>query len=201
MGYSEADLIAMGFPTTLEVGVNHPPIANAGENLNVSSNVVTDTVIPGTATDPDEADVLQYRWLEGDLVLLDWTPVDINGECPLELVGLGLTIGAHTLVLEVTDGKATAADEMILTIGNSAPNAAPSGEGSYPIESSFPLTGQVSDFDGDLLTYAWKEGADVFCSGSVQTTLGGDPVSLPDTCIVAGLGLGCQPSRLRCQTE
>jgi hypothetical protein len=171
---------------------NQPPTANAGENMSKASDQVASTTILGMGTDQDQGDVLTYRWLEeGTTVLLDWTEVGAGDECPLDLSTLALGVGAHTLVLEVSDGKVTATDEMILTIDNSAPHAAPSGGGSYQIGSSVSLAGQVSDFDGDLLKYSWKEGADVLCSGTVQALPVGAPVNLPDdACVVSGFALG-----------
>jgi hypothetical protein len=45
-----------------------------------------------------------------------------SGECPLDLEALSLSVGSHTLTLEVTDGEATSSDEMMLKIG---PNSKP----------------------------------------------------------------------------
>lgn len=164
------------------------PIANAGENLNIPTQSLSSTTITGSAQDPDQNDVLQYRWLEGETVLKDWSPVE-SGTCPLDLAGLDIPIGTHILTLEVTDGKATCEDEMILSIENSSPHCAPSGAGTYQINTPVELGGSVSDFDGDELFYQWLEGADVIASGSVSTTPGGDPVSLPSYSL-SSLGLG-----------
>jgi hypothetical protein len=41
------------------------------------------------------------------------------------------------------------------------------------------LGGQVSDFDGDQLSYQWLEGATVFFSGTIQAIYGGTAVYLP----------------------
>ena len=70
----------------------------------------------GTATDEDSDDDLEYRWLEGETVLLDWTAVGQNGECSLDLSTLSSLIGSHKFTLEVSDGEATSSDEMILKI-------------------------------------------------------------------------------------
>jgi hypothetical protein len=48
------------------------------------------------------------------------------------------------------------------------------------------VQGQVSDFDGDTVTYEWLKNSDVLASGSVVTVQGGDPVSIPDLYIEAG---------------
>ena len=41
------------------------------------------------------------------------------------------------------------------------------------------LAGQVSDFDGDSLTYQWMEGTTESYAGEVQGGPAGDPVNLP----------------------
>ncbi len=166
---------------------NNAPIADAGENITIISEEIALTTILGTATDAD-GDPLQCRWTSEGNTLLDWTPV-VNGECPLDLSTLSIGVGTYTLLLEVDDGQATSADEMILTIDNSAPHAAPGGGGIYEIGTDVILTGDVSDFDGDLLHYEWSEGANVLCSGDILANAGGDPVILP-ACVVSNLGLG-----------
>lgn len=150
--------------------------------------------IQGTASDPDD-DPLQYRWLEGQTVLLNSTPVGSNGEAYLDLCNVPLILGTRTLTLEVSDGKATASDEMILTIDNSAPHAAPSGGGIYQIGEPITVGGQVSDFDGDDLNYKWLEGDSAYCSGEIQSTAGGEGVDLP-LCNLPALSLGTHTIRL-----
>lgn len=86
--------------------------------------------------------------------------------------------------------KATVKDDMILTIDNSAPHVAPSGAGIYEINVPVYLTGQVSDFDGDGLSYIWLEGQDPLCSGTVATESGGTAVDLAEPCVVADFSLG-----------
>ena len=84
----------------------------------------------------------------------------------------------HNLTLEVKDGKVAASDTMVLTLENSAPNAVPSGEGTYQVNTQVSLGGQVSDFDGDPLTYKWREGAAELNSGAVTGIQGGEPINL-----------------------
>jgi hypothetical protein len=172
-----------------EVATNQPPEANAGDDLAITSEDQDITVVQGTATDPDN-DPLTYRWLEGETVLLDSADVGENGEAHLDLsLVQGFSIGEHILTLEVNDGQATSSDEMRLIIENSAPHAAPLGTGIYEINTEVIVSGNVSDFDGDLLYYQWMEGTNVLFSGQVQTTSGGDPVDLPNHTI-SNLGLG-----------
>jgi N-acetylneuraminic acid mutarotase len=156
---------------------NRPPTANAGANVEVTSEQLGATVIQGMASDPDN-DPLTYRWLEGAAALVGWQPVNA-GQAYLALADLSLSAGTHTLTLEVSDGKATASASMILTIDNSASHAAPTGAGTYEAGLPVYLAGQVSDFDGDMLTYAWKEGSQTYSTGTIAATAGGAPVDLP----------------------
>lgn len=168
---------------------NNTPIVNAGENITIKTIDKWTTIFQGSASDPDQEDTLQYRWKEGESILLDWTGVGGSGECPLNLASTSLGIGTHTLILEVTDGIATVTDEMILTIENSAPHAAPSGSGVYEINSNVTLGGNVSDYDGDSLTYKWLEGETVLFKGYGWPSAGGDPIALPNHSI-STLSLG-----------
>jgi hypothetical protein len=59
------------------------------------------------------------------------------------------------------------------------------------------LNGNVSDYDGDTLSYQWMEGTNVFCLDTVPTLAGGDPVVLPQDCILGSLGLGTHTITLR----
>lgn len=174
----------------LELGVtNQAPIANAGENLSLTSYEASFSTVAGTAFDEDSDDILTYRWLEGQSILLDWMEVGQNGESPLDLSIVSLQMGAHFLTLEVNDGKANSSDEMILTIDNSSPNAGPTGGGVYEIGAEVVLGGNVSDYDGDLLSYQWIEGHNVISSGTVQSLEEGTPVSLPSY-LISNLALG-----------
>ncbi len=83
-------------------------------------------------------------------------------------------------MLEVNDGQLSSSDEVILTVDNSAPHPAPTGGGVYEIGTPVILGGQVSDFDGDSVTYEWLEEESVLFTGPVQTTYGGEPVHLPN---------------------
>lgn len=179
---------------------NGSPTADAGENLETSTEDIATTIINGSAFDP-EGDALDYRWLEGETVLLDWTPVGPDGECPLDLARMAFSPGSHVLTLQVSDWTSTACepsmDDMILTIENSAPHAAPSGAGTYEINTPVILSGQASDFDGDALSYFWLEGSVILCSAVVDTVPGGVAVNLSEPCVVDYFGLGAHTITLR----
>jgi hypothetical protein len=169
-----------------------PPVANAGENIQILSANQATTVVQGTANDPD-GDALEYRWVEGANVLSDWTAVGTNGEAYLNLGTLPLfSIGNHTLTLEVREiGPCglSASDDMVLTIENSPPvvQAAPKHQvveiGIDPIV----VVGDAGDFDGDTLAYQWlDDGNNVLASGIVSTTQGGEPIPIPDLNVPPG---------------
>jgi EPTP domain len=160
--------------------LTNPPVANAGDNISIASEEQYLTIIQGLATDVDNDD-LTYRWLDGANVISDWENVGAAGEAELNLSTVPyFTIGQHIFTLEVSDGQAISSDEMIITVDNSAPHAAPTGAGVYEVWSDIILGGQVSDFDGDFLAYEWFEGAELLFSGNLSTIFGGDPVVLPE---------------------
>jgi hypothetical protein len=168
---------------------NNAPLVDAGPCLSILSEEQDTTVVIGSASDQDE-DPLVYLWKEGETVLLDPTSVLPDGTAPLDLSTLPtLSIGEHTFTLEVTDGMATVSANTIVTVNNSPPTVVASGGGTYEVGTDITLSGQVADYDGDDLTYEWKQGDDVLFDGTVSTVAGGAPVELPEHNI-SGLQIG-----------
>lgn len=164
--------------------VNTPPTADAGVNVVIQSQYQNTTTLTGTAADADR-EPLNYRWLEGTDQIASGV-VGADGSAPLNLGLLPrFSLADHTLILEITDGHDTTTDSMILTVGNSAPTAVPSGEGTYQVNDMVRLSGTVSDYDGDTLHYAWLDmDKNVqLTSGTIGTIIGGTPVSLPEFAI------------------
>ena len=183
-GYISSAYFGVNFQFT----TNNPPVAEAGEDLVILSADQLLTVIHGIGTDPDD-DPLTYRWLEGVEVILDWAPVGAVGEADLDLAPLPyLSLGAHTLTLEVNDGEEIASDSMVLTVENSPPEPQPAP--SYQVvELGFDpivIVADVSDFDGDNVSYQWLKAQEELDSGSVATTQGGGAVPIPDLDLPAG---------------
>jgi YVTN family beta-propeller protein len=90
--------------------------ADAGPDLTITNLDQATTIIQGTASDFD-GDSLTYRWLEGATELLGSMDVGAFGEAHLDLSTFDFfSLGDHTLTLEVSDGKDTVTDDMVLTI-------------------------------------------------------------------------------------
>ena len=148
---------------------NRPPVANAGEDLTIPGNQVSSTTVQGTVTDADSAYTLTCRWTETDLtgnilsVLQDWSPIGLNGECPLNLGALSPGIGLHFLTLEANDGQTTSLDTMTLTVNNSLPNANAGNDITITAEEAAAamIQGVATDFDGNELSCRWMEGTTV----------------------------------------
>ncbi len=168
-----------------------PPVVDAGENVQILSSEQPGTVISGTASDAD-GDQLEYRWMEAEAVLLDWTAVPETSQCNLELADLvPLATGNHTLTLEVREFGATdspVSDTMILTVENSPPEAVPAPNSQIVEIGIDPIVvvADVADFDGDMLGYEWKKGMDVLAGGTIATPAGGGAVPIPALCIEPG---------------
>ncbi|MEI6153180.1 MAG: hypothetical protein WCQ90_03745 [Deltaproteobacteria bacterium] len=79
---------------------------------------------------------------------------------------------------------------------NAPPNIVPSGGGKYEINTPVKIGGQISDIDGDQLSYKWLEGENVLFSGVVLSIRGGEPVNLPNS-TVYNLALGKHTLTLR----
>ena len=158
--------------------VNTPPVVTTGNNVFIFSKDKGTTMITGMAGDVD-GDTLTYQWLEGANVLASGQ-VSSSGMAPLNL-GLipQLSLGTHTFTLAVDDGYDISQSTMMLTIENSSPTAAPSGEGTYQVATPVTLGGQVADYDGETLSYTWLEGTATLNSGMVTANMGGAPVNLP----------------------
>ena len=120
-----------------------------------------------------------------------WQPVGPNGEAFLDLSSVPTFFpGEYLFILEVDDGQYSANSSMALTIGNSMPVVTSTGGGIYQIFDLVSLGGQVSDFDGDLLSYYWQDGEEVICPEQlIKPELEGIPVNLPE-CILNNLSIG-----------
>ncbi len=168
--------------------VNTLPTVDMSSNVRVLTKDYSDTVLKGSATDPD-GDPLTYRWLKKQTALTDWRAVSKDGTLSLELQELPpLQIGQHQLTLEVSDPYERVKNTLDLTIENSPPVVIPTVDAIYEIGHPVVVGARMSDYDGDPLNYCWLENGTVLASGSVQTLKGGNSVRLKT--IINDLPLG-----------
>lgn len=100
--------------------------------------------------------------------------------------------GLTYVTFVANDGQSTTAKTVMITVNavNSPPVLAITGAGVFNLQDEIVLGAEVSDADGDQLTYSWSEGATILCSGSMTTIAGGAPVNLPNCQLTAGQALG-----------
>jgi len=116
----------------------------------------------GKASDPEE-EPIEYRWLEGGTVLLDWTAVSNPPQAYLDLSTVApFSAGDDTLTLEVretTGEMLEASDDMILRI-LAAPEITEITIEPTPIGSPTTVTVMFTDVDGGThtATIVWQEG-------------------------------------------
>jgi hypothetical protein len=105
------------------------------------------------ASDLDH-DPLTYQWSEGPDPLSVWADV-VDGHCPLDLSTVSdLSVGDHTLTLEVTDGGFTSSDQMVLTVMPVGPIA--NAGVDLVVSNVVELDGSQSvDPDGTIELYQW----------------------------------------------
>lgn len=166
------------------------PKAEAGENAAIYTSEQALTTIAGIATHTVPGTPMQYQWLEGGSVLQNWADVPASGEANLSLAApvAPLSIGAHTLTLEVKSGTLTASDTMVLSVTNTPPDAQPSPTYQVAEINVDPIivTAQVADFDGDELSYEWRKDGEVLDFGTIDALAGGAVVTIPDLGVAAG---------------
>ncbi len=104
----------------------------------------------GDATDPDGDDLL-FAWVEG--------LVELGTGRNFSVI---LPAGIHKILLEVSDGTATARSSLVsITVkANTRPSilsVEPSKGKKFTKGTNIPVTAEVIDADGDQLTFCWTE--------------------------------------------
>jgi hypothetical protein len=164
--YSDVPILLVPPDTT-----NLPPEAIAGQEgligpggkiHPISSSEQSTTSVLGQASDPEE-EPIEYRWLEGETVLLGWTTVSTPPQAYLDLSTLPpFSVGDHTLTLEVretTGDMLEASDDMTLRI-LAAPEITEITIEPTPIGSPTTVTAMFTDADSGThtATIVWEEG-------------------------------------------
>jgi hypothetical protein len=168
---------------------NVPPNANAGADRTIYLGDAA--ALDGSASnDPDHGpQPLTYLWSFVAVPTSQLTNGAISGANTVSPSFTPDVEGTYVLQLMVYDGIDAGFDNVAVTaIKNQSPNSAPTGGGVYEFNTPVILGGQVSDFDGDLITYEWLEGNQILYSGQIGTNYGGSPVDLPEQTIYLSLG-------------
>jgi hypothetical protein len=189
-GHNSSGSIVGGITLDPIKPANSAPVVDAGPAISFASQDQNTVILRGTATDA-ENDPLIYRWLENNVQLLSPTPVGAGGTAPMDLSFVQpMSIGVHTLTLEASDGKLSSTDTVQVSVDNSPPTAQAMGGGTVQIATDIALNGSVSDYDADMLSYAWFVDGTPYVSGTIQPSFGGAPRALPEHVITGGLALG-----------
>ena len=97
---------------TLEVYVNHPPVANSGADQAVECTGPSGAsgILNGSGSSDPDGDTLTYTWTGPFGTATGATPT------------VPLSLGAHTITLTVSDGKGgTAMDQVVVTVVDTKP--------------------------------------------------------------------------------
>ncbi|MEA1944987.1 MAG: PKD domain-containing protein [Euryarchaeota archaeon] len=127
------------------VRVNHPPIADAGDDRVVSPNTYIKLDASGS-TDPD-GDSLSYLWKEDG--------EELSTKRSFSKV---FDIGKHEITLTVTDNFEDDDADTVEVVVNRAPHADAGPDQAVPEGTLIHFdASNSSDPDGDSLSYLWKE--------------------------------------------
>ncbi len=178
-----------------------PPQVGSGGDVTILSEDQEVAELCGLAFDPDGG--LRYQWFQGEEPLGpplvgpyqdEWPPVPNDGIACLHLMNdvpvyPYFDAGAFELTFKARDCANTFPRDMTLTVLNSPPHPEATGAGTYEVSTPVTIGGSVWDFDGDVITYTWSEGATVLFSGTVGTPGLDVPADLPDH-VISDLPVG-----------
>ena len=186
-GFNETarDEVVITIPA--QAASNQPPIADAGQDVNVSNYVPGDPVqLDGTNSSDPDGDPLTYTW-SNPTGLSGISFSDPNSATPTLSVSqafFGSQTQAQFIVnLEVNDGNGNVANDSILVTLQRAPaNQAPTADAgpdqivaSYTNGTTIRLDGSgSSDPDSDPITYTWTQtsGPQVNLSSTTSAQIG-----------------------------
>jgi thermitase len=139
--------------------VNAAPIANAGSDQTLTDtggDGVESVTLDGSASSDADGTIVGYEWREGSTVV-----------ALVAQPSIFLSVGTHTLTLQVTDDLgATGTDTVTVAINvpptaNAGPDQTLTDTGGDGVES-VTLDGRgSSDADGIIVGYEWREGSAV----------------------------------------
>jgi len=161
-------------PDTIDVtirNVNHPPVANAGDDQTVSENSMV--TLSGVASFDVDGDAIGYLWLQtgGPLVTLSDPASATPTFVAPQVSAAGTTL---TFVLQVSDGILDSTDPVVIHVTNVNQTPVVSAGAGFVVDEStaVSLAGTASDPDGDALTFSWTQvsGPAVALSGATTLT-------------------------------
>ncbi len=135
-----------------------PPVANAGNSLDIPICYGTVTLDGSGSSDPD-GDSLSYTWTLVDAPVGSARP-NVNGSDRPTASMTPDAVGQYVVRLSVSDGVHPAVtDDVSIMVGtstNEAPVANPGNDRTVPVGQVVTLDGSAStDVDNDTLTYQW----------------------------------------------
>jgi sugar lactone lactonase YvrE len=167
---SDGQLSSTGQVNITIKNVNHPPVANAGENQQVREGATV--TLDGSASFDPDGEALTYRWSQTagpSVTLSDATAVQPSFTAPL--------VGSATLTfaLLVSDGLASGSATVTVVVEHvNHPPVANAGTNQTRDEGAIVmLDGRASsDPDGDTVTFQWRQldGPNVGLSSSNSPT-------------------------------
>jgi len=141
---------------------NVAPVADAGADQTVTDtdgNGAETVTLDGSGSSDADGTIIAYEWREGSAVVG-------SGQTP----SVTLSVGAHTLTLEVTDDdNATATDTVVVTVnpGNQAPAAA-NGSASTVVGTPVTVTLSATDDATCELAFSIVQGPAGGTLGAIQ---------------------------------
>lgn len=160
------------------VNINHPPVADAGDDLSVAEGTLG-VALDGSDSYDDDMDALTYAWLQigGPVVSLSSaTAASPTFDAPY-VGGSGAPGVVATLEFRLTvddsfGGSATDTVSVEITNVNNLPTAVAGADQTVDENTPVSLAGSGSDPDGDALSYSWLQtsGTGVVITGADTAT-------------------------------
>jgi sugar lactone lactonase YvrE len=138
---------------TDSIGPNRPPVADAGENQDITASELT--VLDASGSSDPDGDLLGFVW--------EWIDRPMGSQAmiqPFDSITPAFVPdvpGVYRARVVVSDNVDTDADtvRIVATLANGAPVANAGTDAAVDLGTQFPLNGSGSDPNGDPLSYSW----------------------------------------------